>query len=100
VHSRREEGDQILFEIQPPRKLLREILPKGSVAVDGISLTVIDVDRETGRFSFAAIPHTMEQTNLRNRDRKSVVNLETDAFGKWVVHAIGEVQIRGELPPQ
>jgi len=95
VHLRRTEGDQVLFQIAPPQKLLREILPKGSVAVDGISLTVIDVDRKAGRFSFAAIPHTMEHTNLRNRDRKSVVNLETDAFGKWVLHAMAELR----LPP-
>ena len=93
VHSRRLEGDQVLFQIEPPPKLLREILPKGSVAVDGISLTVIDVDREVGRFSFAAIPHTMKNTNLKNHEPKSEVNVETDAFGKWVLHAMEELRV-------
>ncbi len=91
VRSRREEGDQILFEITTPPELIRQVLKKGSVAVDGISLTVIDVDREGSWFSFAAIPHTMERTALRHRASGSPVNLETDAFGKWVLHALDEV---------
>lgn len=85
------EGDQVLFEIEVPNRLLRHVLKKGSVAVDGISLTVVEVDRAAGWFSFAAIPHTLERTALKHRQVGSSVNIETDAFGKWVVHALTEL---------
>jgi riboflavin synthase len=88
VRARRAEGDQLLFEIAAPADLLRCVIPKGSIAVDGISLTVIDVSRGEGWFSFAAIPHTLERTALRERRPGSSVNLETDAFGKWVLHVL------------
>lgn len=91
VQARRPEGGQILFEIAAPGHLIALILSKGSIAVDGISLTVIDVDRAAGWFSFAAIPHTLERTNLHLRQRGSKVNLETDAFGKWVVHSLESI---------
>jgi len=89
VRSRERQGDQVLFRIDAPAGLLRQILPKGSVAVDGISLTVIDVDSKESWFSFAVIPHTLEWTNLGARAVRSAVNIETDAFGKWVLHAMG-----------
>lgn len=88
VRARRPEGGQVLFEIASPASILAQMLPKGSIAVDGVSLTVIDVDRGRGWFSFAAIPHTLERTCLRQREVGSRVNLETDAFGKWVMHSL------------
>lgn len=87
VRARRPEGDQVLFQIDAPPGLLREMIPKGSVAVDGVSLTLIDVERGSGWFSFAVIPHTLEWTTLGSKDVRSPVNIETDAFGKWVLHA-------------
>jgi riboflavin synthase alpha subunit len=90
VRSRRPEGDQVLFEIEIPLELTLQVIPKGSVALDGISLTVIDVDRAGRWFSFAAIPHTVERTILKRRRAGSRVNVETDAFGKWVLHALKE----------
>jgi riboflavin synthase len=92
VVERRAEGDQITFWIQVPRPLIRQILKKGSVAVDGVSLTVVDVDRSRGAFSFAAIPHTVDRTTLCQRSPGSDVNVETDAFGKWVLHAMGNLE--------
>jgi riboflavin synthase alpha subunit len=91
IRARRREGDQVLFEVAAPAELLRQVIPKGSVAIDGISLTVIDVNRHAGYFSFAAIPHTLERTTLGNRRLGAAVNLETDAFGKWVLHALEEI---------
>jgi riboflavin synthase len=91
VRARRPEGDQVLFEIDVPGDLLRQVIRKGSVAVDGVSLTVVGVDRREGWFSFAAIPHTLERTCLKARTVGSRVNLETDVFGKWVLHAVGEM---------
>lgn len=91
VRARRPEGDQVLFEIEAPVDLLRQVIRKGSVAVDGVSLTVVGVDRREGWLSFAAIPHTLERTALKARVVGSRVNLETDVFGKWVLHAVGEM---------
>lgn len=91
VRARKPEGGQVLFEIAAPDALASQILPKGSIAVDGISLTVIDVDRAESWFSFAAIPHTLERTSLGRREPGSRVNLETDAFGKWVLHSLSSI---------
>jgi riboflavin synthase len=96
VRARRPEGDQVLFEIEAPADLLRQVIRKGSIAVDGVSLTVVDVGRREGWFSFAAIPHTLERTALKARAAGSRVNLETDVFGKWVLHAVGDLAI-GEI---
>jgi riboflavin synthase len=55
---------------------------KGSVAVDGVSLTLVDVSRD--RFSVALIPHTLANTTLGFKKPGAVVNLETDLLGKYV----------------
>jgi riboflavin synthase len=91
VLLRKREGDQVLFQIGAVRPLLDLTLPKGSVAVDGISLTVIEVDRAGGWFSFAAIPHTLSVTTLGERKPGDPVNLECDLLGKWVIHGLKEV---------
>ncbi len=105
VSAREPEGGQITFAITVPPELVRQILPKGSIAVDGISLTVIDVDPARSGFTFAAIPHTLECTTLGGTAVGTKVNLETDAFGKWVLHAAdgaargegGDERLRGLL---
>jgi len=91
VRAKRPEGEQVLFEIEAPPQLIDQVLPKGSIAVDGVSLTVIDVDRATSWFSFAAIPHTMAQTTLSQTAEGGLVNLEADAIGKWVIHAVRQL---------
>jgi len=62
--------------------LADQMVSKGSVAVDGISLTVVDVTRN--RFSVALIPHTLEVTTLGTRQVGDLVNIETDILGKYV----------------
>lgn len=62
--------------------LAAEIVPKGSVAVDGVSLTVVDVDHE--KFSVMLIPHTLSATTLGRRPVGSFVNIETDVLAKYV----------------
>ena len=91
VLEKKAEGSQILWRIGAPEGLLSLMIAKGSVAVDGISLTVIDVDRSGGWFSFAAIPHTVSVTTLGLRGPRDPVNLETDALGKWVLHGLREI---------
>lgn len=61
---------------------LRLMVPKGSVAVDGVSLTVVNV--ESDRFSVALIPHTLQVTTLGERTTGDIVNVENDVLGKYV----------------
>ena len=63
-------------------------VPKGSISVNGISLTV--VDSEKGRFSVAIIPYTYKVTNFHNLKPGSVVNIEFDVFGKYVQRLLDE----------
>jgi riboflavin synthase len=62
--------------------LLRQMASKGSVAIDGVSLTLVDVEAE--RFSVALIPHTLQATTLGSRRAGDAVNLETDVLAKYV----------------
>ena len=65
-----------------PSRLAGQIASKGSIAVDGISLTVVDADTNT--FSVALIPHTLKATTLGKRGAGDKVNLETDVLAKYV----------------
>ena len=76
------QGADWLLEIRPPRELLRYIVFKGSIAIDGISLTVASVAKKT--FQIWIIPHTYEVTALRERQPGSLVNLEADLLAKYV----------------
>jgi riboflavin synthase len=82
-----ERHEALDFEIHPPRQLLRYIVPKGSIAVDGISLTVNLVD-ESG-FTVSLIPHTQQATTLANKGKSAPVNLEVDLIGKYVEKLVG-----------
>lgn len=70
------------YRIKTSPKLLRYIIEKGSITIDGISLTVVDVDQESFRVSI--IPHTLAETNLGTKKIGSIVNLENDIIGKYV----------------
>lgn len=74
--------DKVLVVAAP--SLLSEIVPKGSIAVDGVSLTVVDVRPAEGTFSVHVIPHTWTQTALASLSAGARVNLETDLIGKYV----------------
>lgn len=78
----RKDDNAIWYTIQAAPQVLRYIVEKGSIAVDGISLTVARV--EDDRFAISAIPHTVAQTVLRDRKEGDLVNLETDIIGKYV----------------
>lgn len=62
------------------------LVPKGSIAVDGISLTVVDVDGE--KFSVSLIPHTLEITSLGTKKKGDKVNIETDVLSKYVAKSM------------
>jgi len=70
-------------------RILKQMIPKGSVAMDGVSLTIVEVQRE--RFSVSLIPTTLQETNLGQRKKGDRVNLETDLIGKWISRRLDEV---------
>ena len=78
----RRDGNAVWFTVAAGPGIMRYIVEKGSVAVDGISLTVADV--KSGSFSVSTIPETMSRTSLGERRRGNEVNLETDMIGKYV----------------
>ena len=82
VRSITKDENAIWYQIEAAPKLLRYIVEKGSIAVDGISLTVARTDSET--FSVSIIPHTQKETTLQYLTKGSMVNLETDIVGKYV----------------
>lgn len=77
-----EDGNAVWYTVKTEKNLLRYIVEKGSIAIDGISLTVADVGEET--FSLSTIPHTRVMTNLSSLTKGSIVNLECDIIGKYV----------------
>ena len=87
----KEEGNAVWIYISAPQSILNLIVEKGSVAVDGISLTVAAVsDKE---FAVSVIPHTRENTALSGKKTGAVVNLENDIIGKYVQKITGTAQI-------
>jgi riboflavin synthase len=82
VMAIRKQGEFTIFTFRAPARLASFLVSKGSVAVDGISLTVNDCRRDG--FSTAIIPFTLRHTNLRARRVGDKVNLETDLIGKYV----------------
>lgn len=82
VDQRNDDGEWAEFWFKVPSDLTRQMASKGSVTVDGISLTLVNV--EADRFSVALIPHTLEHTTLGERNVGAKVNIETDLLAKYV----------------
>jgi riboflavin synthase len=72
--------------ISLPQKFIPFVVPKGSITIDGVSLTVNDVMENS--FRLTIIPHTMKETLFRNYKKGSKVNIETDMFARYVSHII------------
>jgi riboflavin synthase len=68
--------------------LAKSVVPKGSIAVDGVSLTLVDIDGD--RVSISLIPHTLKMTTLGLRSKGDRVNIETDILGKYVMHNLAD----------
>ena len=100
IIDKRPEANALHYDIQVPMDLMRYIVPKGSIAVDGISLTVVAC-RPDG-FQVTIIPHTAAVTTMGNKIPGATVNLECDMIGKYVERALqarleGEAADTGEL---
>jgi len=87
----REEGPWRFFQFEAPLHLLRQMAAKGSVAIDGVSLTIVDANDQY--FSVALIPHTLDVTMLGMLRVGSFVHLETDVLAKYVAR-----QLEGRFP--
>ncbi len=83
----RKDDNAVWYTIKTPPSILRYIIEKGSVAVDGISLTVANVYKDS--FSISVIPHTASFTTLSDRHIGDAVNLENDCIGKYIGHLMG-----------
>lgn len=86
ILSIKTEGNAIMLEITAESRIMRQIAEKGSVAIDGISLTVVKTNSES--FYVSLIPHTMAETNLEDKQIGSIVNIETDILAKYVERLI------------
>ncbi|HPO22351.1 MAG TPA: riboflavin synthase [Smithellaceae bacterium] len=82
ILSRTQKSGSIIFAVESPEPLSRYIVEKGSVAIDGISLTVNKLEK--GRFYVNIIPHTAVHTTLAGKKEGEWVNIETDILGKYV----------------
>lgn len=77
-----EDENAVWYKISTDKNLIRYIVEKGSIALDGISLTVAEVQQNN--FEVSIIPHTQEQTNLKYKKKGDTVNIECDIIGKYI----------------
>ncbi|MEK7467632.1 MAG: riboflavin synthase [Planctomycetota bacterium] len=89
-------GGDLLYTFHAPPELMQEIAPKGSIAINGISLTVVDVLDHS--FTCTVIPHTLNATTLGDKTPGDLVNLETDLVAKYVRRSA--VPVRPSNPPK
>jgi riboflavin synthase len=82
ITEKRQSGEYTFYTFEAPPPVTHYLVKKGSVAVDGISLTVVETDSRG--FSVAIIPHTLAVTNLGEKGIRDRVNLEADIIGKYV----------------
>ena len=82
IKTIQKDDNAIWFTISPESNVLRYIVEKGSITIDGISLTVAKVSAKD--FAISAIPHTVKMTILKDKKPGDLVNLEVDIIGKYV----------------
>ena len=95
IRIRQQDGNAVYFTIEAPPEILRYCVLKGSITVDGISLTINDVTQHG--LTIAVIPHTAKVTTLGLKQVNDTVNLEADLIGKYVERLLQE---RSQLPPR
>ncbi|MBN2515170.1 MAG: riboflavin synthase [Deltaproteobacteria bacterium] len=82
IYERLEKSNSIIFGVEIDKELSKYVVPKGSIAIDGVSLTVNRCEKN--RFYVNIIPHTAKETTLDARKVRDPVNIETDILGKYV----------------
>jgi riboflavin synthase len=89
--TERMEDGSVKMWVQAGRKLAATMIPKGSVAIDGISLTLVDVAESS--FSVCLIPHTLSKTTLGIKKQGQTVNIEADMIGKYVKKLVQQMEL-------
>lgn len=96
-----EEGDFVRIGLDIPEGLEHFLVEKGSIAINGVSLTVASLSKDS--FDVQLVPHTLQQTNLTWKDRPETMNIEVDILGKYVarmlegqLQAIGTASVAGD----
>jgi riboflavin synthase len=92
-----EKPGEVLFRFSHPAELGSFIMEKGSIAIDGISLTVFDC--KDNQFTVSIIPYTLSHTNLSSRKIGDLINIECDMIGKYVFKACETLLNPGEKKP-
>lgn len=82
IKNKKREKNAVIVSIYAPPAILKYVVPKGSLAIDGISLTVVDHDEDS--FWVSIIPHTASQTTLGFKERGDTVNLEVDVIARYL----------------
>ncbi len=82
IESILEDGDAVMVSIEAAPPIMRYVVEKGFIALDGVSLTIVECDEE--RFSVTIIPHTREHTIMGSRKDGDTVNIEVDILAKYV----------------
>lgn len=95
VTQRLDRGDFSVFHIKFDKSFYRYVIKKGSIAIDGVSLTVNDLTEEGVRLNI--IPHTLELTNLKLMNNSSKVNIEFDIIGKYVESLVSKNNREGGI---
>ena len=97
VLSMQPEGDSWRLRIRLPQEVLVYSVPRGSIAVDGVSLTIAGLSEDVAEM--AIIPYTLEQTNFDRLETSSFVNLEADMIGKYVARLLGPYRADEQANP-
>lgn len=90
-------GNSTIYQFQVPPALMEYVVPKGSIAVDGISLTIAQIRGES--FAASVVPHTEEVTTLRDKPIGAPVNIEVDVMAKYVKRFVDLYLATGEPGP-
>lgn len=91
IISVKKRGEDTYFELLYPKEIRSLIVPKGSISIDGISLTIGDV--RSSSFEVTVIPHTLKETNLGQKRSGDTVHIEADVFARYIYHILqtGEI---------
>ena len=84
ISTIKDNGNSTDFFIELPNEFIKYVIPKGSITIDGISLTVNDVYKDKSSFRLTIIPHTIDNTLFKTYKTGSEVNIETDMFARYI----------------
>ena len=93
IRGEKQRGEEKIMEIVPPQGVLKYIAPQGSVALEGVSLTV--VEQKNDSFIISLIPHTLKNSNLGLKKIGDRLNLEVDILGKYVERLLKPDKLKG-----